>query len=87
MSTNRQPSFSTNDVPPPLHETATQADHAYEGEQDDGLSKVVATVAVVAVGAAVFEASGSPAGHRPWRRCGRGAEVPSAARWRIESAV
>lgn len=50
-------SSSTNEVPTPSHEAEAFDGPADEGEEDSGLNKVVATVAVVAVGAAVIEAA------------------------------
>jgi hypothetical protein len=56
---NGQSSLSTDEVPTPSHEGVPREDHAHEDEQESesGLNKVVATVAVVAIGAAVFEAA------------------------------
>ena len=54
---NGQASFSTDEVPPHSHEAEPHEGHADEAQDDNGLSKAVATVAVVAVGAAVFEAA------------------------------
>ena len=54
---NGQASFSTGEAAPPLHESEAHEGHVHEGEEESGLNKVVATVAVVAVGAAVFEAA------------------------------
>jgi hypothetical protein len=55
-TSNGQASFSSDDVPP-SHEAEMHNGHAQEGEDDGGLRAAVATVAVVAVGAAVFEAA------------------------------
>ena len=52
-----QASFSTGEATRPSHEAEMHEGLAHEGEEDSGLNKVVATVAVVAVGAAIFEAA------------------------------
>jgi len=54
---NGHASFSTEEDSAPSHEADALEGHAHEGEEEGGLNKVVATVAVVAVGAAVFEAA------------------------------
>ena len=54
---NGQASFPTDEHAPSSHETEAHEGHAHEGEDDGGLRTAVATVAVVAVGAAVFEAA------------------------------
>ena len=52
---NGQASYSTDEAAPPSHEAEAHDSHTHEGEEDNGLRTAVATVAVVAVGAAVFE--------------------------------
>ena len=52
---NGQASFSTDEAAP--REAEAHEGHVREGEEDSGLRTAVATVAVVAVGAAVFEAA------------------------------
>jgi hypothetical protein len=54
---NGQASFSTEEAAPPSHEAEAHDSHTHEGENDGALKAAVATVAVVAVGAAVFEAA------------------------------
>jgi hypothetical protein len=57
-----QASYSTEEVAPPPHQDHAHEGHehegqAFEGDNDGVLRTAVATVAVVAVGAAVFEAA------------------------------
>jgi Protein of unknown function (DUF5132) len=54
---NGQASFPTDEAAPPSHEAEAHEGHTHDGEDDGGLKAAVATVAVVAVGAAVFEAA------------------------------
>jgi hypothetical protein len=54
---NGQASFPTDELAPSSHEAEAHEGHVHEGEDDGGLRTAVATVAVVAVGAAVFEAA------------------------------